>query len=300
MSTIDTYVAATLALLERCKEGVAAIGQEAAKPAPVPGTVQTSLPNEKALFDVLRQMLGGKLSVEQVDTIHQAIARALLPADHHRALPSIGLTPADYEWAAKRLGWSVPQIRAVDLVESAGGGWFTDIRASILSLDGDGGFLDGNALPKILYEAHVFARNTDPAGKFNATAPNLSSAKWNKSLYVGGQGEYARLWKAIALDRDAAFKAISVGRYQILGENHTAAGFGSAESFFEAMCVSERAHLEAFVTFIVNSGLVEEGRAISADAGACTPFAKGYNGSQAVANGYPEKLAREYAAALKS
>lgn len=295
---VETYIAATKSLLERISAGLDAISAEVSA-VPVSTEGLTAFPNEKALFDALRPMLPDhRISPEQFQVIKAAIAKALLPPDAPSAAPQIGITAADYAWAAKTLAWSVPQIKAVDLTESSGGGWFTDMRASILALDGPGGFLSGSALPKILYEAHVFARNCDPQGEFNDRFPNLSSAKWNKALYVGGQGEYERLWKAIQLDRNAAFSAISVGRYQILGENHKLAGYGSAEAFFDAMCVSERAHLEAFVSFIINSGLADEGRKISANAADCEPFAKGYNGSKAIENGYPAKLAAHYKEAL--
>lgn len=300
MTPIETYAAGVRSLLKRADEGLDAIVLESAKAAPVVQGSPTSLPNDAPLFNVLRQMLGGTITAEQFKAIKDAIARGFLPAGIGREAPTVGLTAADYQWAAKRLGWSVPQIRAVDLTESAGGGWFTDLRASILALDGEGGFLSGNALPKILYEAHVFARNCHPVGEFNDAFPNLSSAKWNKALYVGGQGEYERLWRAMQLDRDAAFSAISIGRYQILGENHKLAGFGSAEAFFEAMCHSERAHLEAFVNFIINAGLVDEGRNISAVTEDNVPFAKGYNGPKAVENGYPAKIAAHYRDALKA
>lgn len=306
VETAKQYVSQLQSLLSRAAAGMDALAEElqtlATTPLEIPQAPAehlTGLPNEKALFDAIRPMLPGRrILPEQLAALKLAIARSFLPPDAARADPDRGLTDEDYAWAAQKLGWPVATIKSVDLTESAGGGWFTDIRADILALDGDGGFIDGHYLPKILYEAHVFARNTDPHGRFNAAYPNLSSSKWNKALYIGGQGEYTRLWKAVQLDRDAAFKAISVGRYQILGENHHSAGFGTAEAFFEAMCVSERAHLEAFVTFIVNSGLADEGRKISSDPAACIPFARGYNGPSAEANGYPAKLAANYKAAL--
>lgn len=205
--------------------------------------------------------------------------------------PEIGLTRADFEAAAHDLGCTVAQIRAVDEVES-GGGWFVDVRADILALDGPGGFIDGPNLPKILFEAHIFARHT--GGRFNASHPNLSSPRWNRALYVGGQGEWQRLHNAIQLDRTAALMSASVGRYQIMGFNHVLAGFGDVEAFWEAMKESERRHLEAFVAFITNSGLVDELRAISNVHAACAPFARGYNGAGYEANAYHVKIAKAH------
>ncbi len=204
----------------------------------------------------------------------------------------IGLTEADFQQVAAALGCTVAQIRAVWEVES-GGGWFKDVRADILALDGPGGFLDGPHLPKILFEAHIFDRYTE--GKYRASHPNLSSARWNRKLYIGGQGEYIRLWKAMALDRKAALLSASVGGAQIMGFNHQAAGFPTVEAFWDAMKQSEAAHLKAFAAFITSKKLVNALRAISNVAAACMAFAKGYNGAGFAANNYHVKIAAAHA-----
>lgn len=78
----------------------------------------------------------------------------------------IGLTNADFAWAAGELRCFVTQIRAVDEVES-GGGWYQDVCADILDVDGPGGFVDGSDPPRILFEAHIFDRES--GGKFRAS-----------------------------------------------------------------------------------------------------------------------------------
>lgn len=206
--------------------------------------------------------------------------------------PQIGLKTADFMDAARVLGCTVAQIRAVWEVES-GGGWFTDVRADILAADGPGGFIDGPNLPKILFEAHVFDRET--GGRFRASHPNLSSRTWNRALYVGGQAEWLRLHRAMQLDRKAALRSASVGGPQIMGFNHELAGFDTVEAFWEAMKVSERAHLEAFADFIVNKKLGPALRKISNRAVDCQPFAAGYNGAGYAANRYDEKIAAAHA-----
>lgn len=203
----------------------------------------------------------------------------------------IGLTKADFQWAALELGCTVAQIRAVDEVES-GGGWYENVRADILAADGPGGFIDGPNLPKILFEAHIFARETE--GKFTKTHPNLSSASWNRALYVGGQAEWIRLHNAMQLDRVAALRSASVGRYQIMGFNHKAAGFDTVEAFWDAMKESERRHLEAFVAYIKNSGLTSKLREISNVHADNEPFARGYNGAGYAKNEYHIKIARAH------
>lgn len=209
----------------------------------------------------------------------------------------IGLSLADFENAARMLdpvsplAVTVARIRAVDEVES-GGGWFKDVRADILDRDGPGGFLDGPHLPKILFEAHIFDRET--GGRFRSSHPNLSSARWNRALYVGGQAEYIRLDQAMALDRPPALKACSWGRYQIMGFNHAKAGFSTVEAFVDAMKESEAKHLAAFVSFIKSAGLTDAFRRIDGNPKNCQPFAAGYNGSGYAANNYDGKIAASF------
>lgn len=248
------------------------------------------------LFDTVRPMLDGLgFTRARIAELDRLADRLNLP----RALPEIvvegheqiGLTPADYRWAAEELGCEVAQIRAVDEVESRGG-WFKDVRESILMVDGPGGFIDGPHLPKILFEAHHFHRYTD--GKFDESHPNLSSPVWNRALYVGGEGEWTRLYHAVCLDAHAALMSASVGRYQIMGFNYALAGFDSVEHFWSAMKRNEREHLEAFVAFVQSRGLVGALRKISLIHAECVPFAKGYNGKRYAANQYHVKIARAY------
>lgn len=234
------------------------------------------LPAHMAAFTAFADALGLPQDCDEGDTL---------------AVPKIGLTDQDFVDAARRLRCSVPQIRAVWEVES-GGGWFNDVRADILALDGPGGFLDGPALPKILFEAHVFDRHTN--GRFRASHPNLSSSYWNRALYVGGEAEYRRLHLAMQLDRRAALMSASVGGAQIMGFNHKLAGFATVEAFWDAMRSSERAHLEAFCAFIENSGLAPALRKISTVWNDCKDFARGYNGAGYIKNEYHVKIARAY------
>jgi hypothetical protein len=232
----------------------------------------------------------GRLTNADVPLINQlgALWEGRSPSAAASAALQIGLTVADYQAAATALACTVAQIRAVDEVESQGG-WFKDVRADILALDGPGGFIDGPHLPKILFEAHIFDRHTE--GRFRQGHPNLSSARWNRALYVGGQAEWTRLYRAMQLAPRAALMSASVGRYQIMGFNHKLAGFDTVEAFWDAMKRSERDHLDAFVSFIRNAKLLAALRKISNSPGDCVDFAKGYNGSGYAANNYHVKIA---------
>lgn len=202
---------------------------------------------------------------------------------------SLVLTEQDYIDGAAMLQCTVAQIKAVFEVEASGAGWFTDVRAEILAHDGEGGFLDGDNLPKILFEAHIFDRET--GGRFRKSHPKLSSPKWNRALYVGGQGEYIRLSDAMELDRTAALRSASWGAPQIMGFNHKLAGYPDVESFVAGMKSGVRAHLLAFVSFIKNSGLADELRRVSNNPADCAPLARGYNGTGYAANAYDVKIA---------
>ena len=207
-------------------------------------------------------------------------------------MPVTELTHQDFVEAAAILGCSVAQIRAVFEVEASGSGWFTDVRADILALDGPGGFIDGN-LPKILFEAHVFDKQT--GGIYRDKYPNLSSRNWNKALYVGGQGEWARLHNAMKLNREAALKSASWGAAQIMGFNHQLAGFSTVDGFVDAMMTGSKAHLMAFVQFVKNKGLTGALRQITGVHASAIPFARGYNGTGYAKNEYHIRIARAFA-----
>lgn len=247
-------------------------------------------PFRQPVFAAIRSLRNDRsFTPAEVVSIDRLLDALEVPA---KASRQIGLSPEDFAAAAARLNCTVAQIRAVWEVES-GGGWFVDVRADILAADGPGGFIDGPNLPKILFEAHVFDRET--AGRFRASHPNLSSRTWNRALYVGGQAEWLRLHRAMQLDRRAALRSASVGGAQIMGFNHQLAGFDAVEDFWEAMKVSERAHLAAFANFILNKRLASALQAISNQANDCVAFARGYNGSGFAANNYHVKIAAAHA-----
>lgn len=197
------------------------------------------------------------------------------------------LTERDFLEAASALTCDVAAVRAVVDVES-GGGWFDDMRAGVLALDGPGGFLDGARMPKILFEAHWFSRLT--GSRFDRSHPAISAPSWDRSLYRGGQAEYERLHAAMQLDAPAALKSASWGMFQILGVNHQRCGYARVETFVEAMKKSEAEQLAAFVVFVIRSGLADEMQRHD-----WAGFARGYNGPGYKANRYDTKLAAAWA-----
>lgn len=206
---------------------------------------------------------------------------ATIKSDLHVAPPAGDGVPADFRGRAVRidntdifaaagaLGCEVAAVRAVIAVEAAGSGFLPDGR------------------PKILFEAHVFSRETQ--GRFDVSHPRVSSPVWNRLLYAGRAGEYTRLAEAIALDRKAALRSASWGLFQIMGNNHDRCGYGTVNAFVAAMCDDEANHLHAFMAFCRSGGLDRHLR--SKD---WASFARGYNGANYAANRYDTKLAAAY------
>jgi hypothetical protein len=190
------------------------------------------------------------------------------------------LTEADFERAAIELNCETCAIKAVAEVESAGSGFIADGR------------------PAILYEAHIFHRET---GGRHASAKDrrgvkLSSPTWNRALYgATGAAQHNRYEDARALNADAANKACSWGMFQIMGGNHKVCGFDDAQSFVDAMWNGgAAAHLDAFVGFIKGNKL--DGALRTKDWAA---FARGYNGPAYAQNAYDKKMAAAYARCKK-
>ena len=178
------------------------------------------------------------------------------------------LTGKDFNGAAESLGVPVAAIKAVAEIEAPGPG-----------------FLDTGE-PRILFERHKFSRHT--GGRYDASHPNISNPKWGG--YGRESAQHGRLAQAVALDRDAALKSASWGKFQILGENYQQAGFRSLQGFINAMYAGEADQLEAFVNFIRADRRLHEALK-SLD---WRTFARIYNGPAYAANKYDIKLAAAF------
>lgn len=182
--------------------------------------------------------------------------------------PARGLTDADYADAAKSLDIEVAMIKAVAEVESPRGPF------------------DGMGRPEILYERHYFHRLT--GGKYDKEQPDISNS--SSGGYGKYSAQYGKLQRAFALDRDAALRSASWGRFQIMGENFKAAGFDSAAAFVLALTKSEAEHLKAFVSFVKSNKAMADALRKKDWAG----FASRYNGPGYKKNDYDTKLEEAY------
>lgn len=231
-----------------------------------------------------------------------AASPALSPILAPAAPAVIGLTDADYAAAAAKLSAaagrtvSVKQVKVIKIIES-GSAWFTDIRADVLAADGDpnGGFIHGDRLAKILFEAKEFHKRT--GGHYDVSHPNISSRKWNQALYIGGQGEYIRLAKAMALNEVAALESASVGLFQVMGYHWQALGYASVHDYWARMQASEANQLDAFVRFVIHNKLAGKLAKGGPTPESWVPFVEAYNGSGFRANSYHIRAANEFSKA---
>ncbi|WP_340074554.1 N-acetylmuramidase family protein [Leptobacterium sp. I13] len=181
------------------------------------------------------------------------------------------ITEQDYIRAAQILDCEVAVIKAVADVESRGSGFNRD------------------GTPKTLFEGHWFHKFTD--GKFTGIWKyrSISYPRWTRVFYGNQTIEKKRLSLAASLDREAALKSCSWGKFQIMGFNYDKCGFRTVQEFVNAMYESEGAQLQAFVNYIKNRRLDDELRDKN-----WSRFAYYYNGSGYRANKYDVKLEKAY------
>lgn len=188
----------------------------------------------------------------------------------------MALTDADFARAAKELNCDEAAIRAVAEVESPGKGFLPC------------------GIPVMLFEAHIFSKETKH--KYDKTHPNISSLRWNRKLYATGadwiergRKEAQRLELASSLNRTAALKSASYGRFQIMGFNWELCGYKSLQDFINAMWKNEGQQLDAFVQYVKARKLDRLIRNRDWDG-----FAAGYNGPSYKLNRYDDKLEAAY------
>ncbi|EKJ5521431.1 N-acetylmuramidase family protein [Escherichia coli] len=181
----------------------------------------------------------------------------------------------DYEEAAKELGCEVAAIKAVAKTETGSYGSYFKFE------DND------DYVPAILFERHHFHKYTN--GKYDQFE-DISNP------VAGGYGatsiQYAKLVKAYTLDKKAALKSASWGKFQILASNYATAGYASPEDFVFALSKSEKNQLKAFVSFIKADRVLLH----SIRTKDWLSFAQRYNGPRQ--KGYDLKMERNYNASL--
>lgn len=180
------------------------------------------------------------------------------------------LTLSDFEAAAKKLDCDIPAIQAVAHVEAPKGGFNPD------------------DTPTTLFEGHHFHRFTN--GIYDKTFPHLSYPRWTRNHYgKSWQQEQTRLQQSMALNRDAALKSASWGKFQIMGFNFRVCAYTSIQQFVNSMYESEANQLMAFCEFVIYNKLDVPLRRHE-----WAKFASGYNGPRYAENDYDTKLENEF------
>ena len=137
------------------------------------------------------------------------------------------------------LGCHPAVLEAIVKVESGGFGWSKDGRM------------------KILFEKHWFFKVLRGAQRTRAVNAGLARKGWI-SPSKGGYKEqrttaakYKILSNAIDINEEAAFKSISMGKFQIMGFNHGICGFPSAKAMFDDFTDTEANQLKALSNFMI-------------------------------------------------
>lgn len=167
------------------------------------------------------------------------------------------------------LSVGVARVRAVLKVEAAGSGY--DKQGRVL----------------ILFEPHVFWRCLPARLRGAAQARGLAYPKWGTRRYPADS--YPIFLKAFDFDPEAACKACSYGLPQILGENHEAAGYPTAQAMFEAFRdKGEDEHIAALGRFIRKNPQMHA----ALKRGDMAGFASRYNGPGYRKNAYDTRLVK--------
>lgn len=174
----------------------------------------------------------------------------------------------------------------------------TAVLLAFLEVEAAGRGFDSQSRPKMLFEPHVFWRNLAGALRDRAAALGLAYKAWKRNYPADS---YPRLSQAIGISREPAFRSGSYGLPQILGENHAAAGFASAEQMFGVMRQGEREQLLAMVALLKSWGLAKHltGKDFS-KSGSWEQAARAYNGPGYATHGYHTKLAAAYSKHAKN
>ena len=176
------------------------------------------------------------------------------------------LSQTGFDTAHVVLGGDTASLWSILTVETAGFGFLQDKR------------------PKILFERHVFSKRT--SRKFDASNPDISNPVQG-GYSTTGVGEYARLARAMVLDRTAALESASWGLGQIMGYNAKSIGYPGVEAMVAAFKDGEDAQLAGTASFIAANPPL----ANAFKDGLWARVAFYYNGPKYAKNNYDTKLA---------
>ena len=161
---------------------------------------------------------------------------------------------------------------------------------------------DGNAI--IRFEAHIFKRELRNdemwARHFRVGTPAWHDQEWRPSptdgwrrIHTGRQAdEYAVLEFAQRLNREAAYRSISVGAPQIMGFHHARIGYSTALLMWQAFTDSVSAQMIAMCNFV----LTDQALHAAVNAHDWPRIGKIYNGQESAGEKYRAAYVRLWGA----
>ena len=189
------------------------------------------------------------------------------------------ITENQFKDAADELGCDIAAIKAVNKVESSGGGFLP------------------NGDVKILFEPHVFWRELLALGISPAMVTGNNAdilyPKWKSGAYGKESAQHGRLDRAMKINPTAALKSASWGAFQIMGNNYRKAGYNSVEEMVEDYKKGENNQLLSFVKYLKSTNMAQY--LINHD---WAKFAELYNGRGY--KGSPDTIEDDYDFKLKS
>ncbi len=151
--------------------------------------------------------------------------------------------------------------------------------------------INGQDMPLILYEYHVFYRYpglTDPQRR-EAVRRKLAAPRWGDLPYAKSQAaRYNQLERAATINEQAAYAACSWGVGQVLGENAEWLDFGTPKALAEKTMEGVAGQLAVMLAFIKKAGIMDELKARD-----WRGFARRYNGPGQV-DFYASRMAAAY------
>lgn len=190
--------------------------------------------------------------------------------------------PMNFRGAAKRIDdVDLPTVGALIGVGE-------DEIHAVLDVESRGHGFDHAGRPIMLFEPHIFYRQLSGSRRDAAVRSGLAYPNWGQKPYPADS--YPRLVEAMKIDETAALKSASWGLGQVMGSNHTMAGYASVQDMVADFCADEETHLRGMIAFIKSVGLDRALRSHN-----WVAFARGYNGPGYAKNGYDVRLARRFA-----
>lgn len=158
---------------------------------------------------------------------------------------------------------------------------------AVLAVETSGVGYFGDRRPKILFEQHVFSRETEH--QFDASHPDISN-KTPGNYGATGSHQYERLAAAMALAPEKALNSTSWGLGQVMGFNFDKTHSSNAGQMIEKMVHSENEQLACTIGFMQTTGCIEHLQTKN-----WTKFAARYNGPNYAVNQYAKRLEAAYA-----